>query len=428
LKSLIRLLSSVRLAIVLFILVTAASILGTLLPRSSLYRTPAYLSLLLVFALNILVCTLARALPRLRRSLRPSWDWTAEGLAADPGSRTLKADLDGDQIAGFLRGALAARRYRTRELRKDGTARLLARRRMLGAFGADVVHIGLLAILAGGVLSGLMGRKNDLVLTRGTPVDVPRAGFRVRLEEFLTEYYPDGAVKDWKSRLSVLEGGTTVLTRTVEVNHPLAHKGVRLYQSSYGWNWDGATFVLRVRKREDPAFDREVELGPGSEAGIPGTEVRIAAARFVPDFVLDARNEVQTRSYEPNNPALQVEGRIGGRTVLAGWLFEKYPEFNRVRETEATGLALELREVRADQFSVLHASADPGVPLIWLGCGVLMLGLGLAFYWPPREIRAVVASGRGKTVAVLSGRAPKARDAVLEDIDAAVAAVRKERS
>lgn len=427
-KSLIRLLSSVRLAIVLFILITAASILGTLLTRYNLYRTPAYLSLLLLFALNIIICTLTRSLPRLRRTLKPSWDWTAADLAAVPESRTFRLDFGLERGAAAFREAFARRRYRTREIGREGTILYLARKKTLGGFGSDIVHIGLLAILAGGILSGLLSRRADLVLTRGKAAEVPFAAFQVRLEDFQTEYYPSGAVKDWKSRLTVLEKGAPVLTRTIEVNHPLKYKGAHLFQSSYGWNWDEVSLVLRVRKNDDPSFQRDLELRIGAEADVPGMELKIAAKRFVPDFVIDDRNEVQSRSFEPNNPAVLVEGRMSGRTVLSGWLFTKYPEFNRVRDEAATGFILEFREVKAEQFSVLQAAYDPGAPLIWLGCGAVMFGLFLAFYWPPREIRAAIEVKKAKTEAVLTGRASKSGTAVRNDIEAVIAAVRRGRS
>ncbi|MBN2206431.1 MAG: cytochrome c biogenesis protein ResB [Candidatus Aminicenantes bacterium] len=425
---LVRFLSSVRLAITLFILVTIASILGTLLPRFYLYRTPAYLALLLLFALSIMACALTRSLPRLRRTLKPSWDWTAESLAAEPESRTAGTGVGLEAASGALRAALSGRRYRIREERRDEVVLLAARRRTWGGFGADVVHAGLLVILAGAILSGVAGWRTDLSLVPGGSADVPSAGFQVRLEAFRTETYPDGAVKDWKSRLTVLDGGAPVRTETIEVNHPLRYKGVRIYQSGYGWNWEEAALVLRVRKRDDPSSERLLEVRTGGEARIPGTELTVAAARFVPDFVINARNEVGTRSLEPNNPAVLIEAEKGGRTVLSAWLFANHPEFDRIRERVETGLAFELLEVRADPLSILQAAFDPGAPFIWFGCAVLMFGLGLAFYWPSREIRAAVTARRGRTEAVLSGRAPKAREALTKDIAAAAEAVAQERS
>lgn len=427
-KSLIRLLSSVRLAIFLFILVTAGSILGTFLPGLSLYRTPWYLSLLFLFALNILVCTLTRSYPRLKRTLKPSWDWTAAGLAAAAASQIFKREGELEGLARALRESLAARRYRMRELKRDGAVLLLARKKTLGGFGADIVHLGLLVILAGGILSGALGRKADLVLSPGRIVDVPWAGFQVRLEEFKTDFYPNGNVKSWKSRLTVLKGGNPALTRMIEVNRPLKYGGVNFYQSSYGWNWDEASVILRVRKNGDPAFARQIEVRVGGETDLPETDLRIAAVRFVPDFVLDGANEVGTRSYEPNNPAVQIEARRAGRTILSGWLFSKYPEYGRVREAEATGLTFELKDVKADQFSVLQAASDPGVSLIWIGCAAVMAGLFLAFYWAPREIRAVLEVKKGKVEAVLAGQSAKAAEAVRNDLDAVVSAARREQS
>ncbi len=45
-----------------------------------------------------------------------------------------------------------------------------------------------------------------------------------------------GDVKAWKSTVSVIEEGAVVLTRTIEVNHPLSYGGYRFYQSSYSPN------------------------------------------------------------------------------------------------------------------------------------------------------------------------------------------------
>lgn len=55
-----------------------------------------------------------------------------------------------------------------------------------------------------------------------------------------------GSIKDFKSRLTVVEGGKDVLTRTIEVNHPLKFKGYSFYQSNYNpeeLRWTGLQVV-----------------------------------------------------------------------------------------------------------------------------------------------------------------------------------------
>jgi hypothetical protein len=42
-----------------------------------------------------------------------------------------------------------------------------------------------------------------------------------------------GSIKDYKSQVQILENGTVVLEKTIEVNSPLAWKGYRFYQSGY---------------------------------------------------------------------------------------------------------------------------------------------------------------------------------------------------
>jgi cytochrome c biogenesis protein len=68
-------------------------------------------------------------------------------------------------------------------------------------------------------------------------------------------------------------------------------------------------------------------------------------------------------------------------------------------------------------FSGLQVKKDPGVAVIWLGCGLLLGGLLLAFYWQPLVISGILLSENGKrgnlTVGALAGKTPdSAREAL----------------
>ncbi|MFH1577929.1 MAG: cytochrome c biogenesis protein ResB, partial [Candidatus Omnitrophota bacterium] len=55
-----------------------------------------------------------------------------------------------------------------------------------------------------------------------------------------------GRIKDFKSRLRVIEDEEVILTKTIEVNHPLKFRGYTFYQSSYDpeqLNWTGLQVV-----------------------------------------------------------------------------------------------------------------------------------------------------------------------------------------
>ncbi len=433
-KKLLNFFTSIRVAITLLILLILASILGTFIPQgrgaeeylfrygrlaglfdrlqlTSLYRSVWYISLLALFAINIVVCTLTRLGPKLRRAFRPRFETEPKNLLALKIKDRLKLGLPLPAAGESARRELASHHFRLREEKVEGRIHLTGRKRVLGLFGSDIVHLGLLVILAGGILSGLAGFRDDLSFVEGQTLPIPGADFSLRLDKFITEYYPSGSVKDWKSDLSVIEGGRTLYQKTIEVNHPLSHRGHLFYQSGYGWDWQNPSLEVWVKKKTDPADVKKLRLRVGEKLTLGEAGPEISVVRFVPDFVLDERNQPTTRSLEPNNPAAYIEGRSGDAVVFSGWVFAKFPDFSKLHSTEETDLSFELKDVKAPQYSVIQMARDPGVSLIWVGCALLMAGLFLAFYWPTREIRLILEDSQGKTEIAAGGISSKGREA-----------------
>jgi hypothetical protein len=54
-----------------------------------------------------------------------------------------------------------------------------------------------------------------------------------------------------------------------------------------------------------------------------------------------------------------------------------------------------------------------------------MAGLGLAFYWPAWEIRALVSLSRGKTETAAAGVAAKGRDRFVAEFEAVISEARR---
>jgi cytochrome c biogenesis protein len=287
-----------------------------------------------------------------------------------------------------------------------------------------VVHLGLLVILAGGLLSGIAGFRDYLPLREGQTLPAPRSGFGIRLDKFETELYPQGSVKAWKSTVTVVENGKDVLTRVVAVNHPLAHKGLNFYQSSYGWDWNNPDLELWVKKKSDPAFLEKRKLHPGEKTGLAGgLELRVD--RFVPDFIIGQDRRVESRSEQPNNPAAQVGLAKGPETLFGGWVFANYPDFAGMHSGGSADFTVELKDVQAPQYSVLEAAKDPGADVIWLGCMLIMAGLFLAFYWPTREIKVVLEPGAGKTDIAAGGLTSRSREAFEAEFQEILASLRR---
>lgn len=447
-RSVLRFLGSIKLALVLFIIIVAASALGTIVPQGrtpgeyrarfgafavlvtrlrldGLYGSPGYLALLALFGANLSVCGLTRIAPKLKRTFGKDAGLGAASIGVLKVREAFVRNADPDGTAAAARRELEKRRYRVRERAAAGRRFLRGRRRLLGVFGADIVHLGILVILAGGMASGLGKSAVDIALVVGETAQIPGQTATVRLDKFDTEYYPGGGVKDWTSTVTVLENGVPFSTREIEVNHPLPWKGTVLYQSSYGWDWERAEIRLRILRKSDPASLKRIILGPGGTAEA-GDGTIVAAIRFVPDFVIGEDGRVGTRSAEPNNPAVLIEGRKDGSVVYSGWVFARYPKISRVRPEGATDLRFELENYSAPQFSVLQASRDPGASLVWLGCAVLLAGLFLSFYWLAREVRIAIEPRIDGTVSIAAGGvASKGRENFEREFADIMAALRR---
>ena len=449
-KSLFKFFSSVKLAIILLIIITCASILGTLIPQqrstteyavrygqlaglftrlqlTNLYHSWWFNGLLFLFALNIIICTLNRLSPKLKRAFQPKLRFEPKNIHSLKIKGKFMKNWNLARTKEELKKEFSARHYRLKEQGKEDKSSLLARKKMLGTFGSDVVHLGLLIILAGGIISGLGGFRKDLTLFEGDSFPVPQADFQVRLDKFETEFYPDGNVRDWKSTLTVIENEKELFSKIVEVNHPLSYQGFVFYQNSYGWDWKNPSLEIWAKKSSNPSFLRKLQFKVGQRVNLEGENIQLIALHFLPDFVINDKNEITTRSNEPNNPAAFIEGWQGEQRIFSGWIFAKFPNFARIHSEKETDLTFELRDFKSSQFSVIQAAKDPGVNLIWVGCGFLMLGLALAFYWPTREIKVILEESQGKTEVTAGGIASKSRDTFQAEFETMMNSLRRSK-
>lgn len=432
-RSLVRFLSSVKLGIVLIIVITIASLLGTFFPQGRgmeeytlrygqlaglldrleifhLYQSFWYIGLLILFSLNILVCTLTRISNKMKRAFAPQLESEPKKLAALKINETFETRRNAEHAREEFKKELKRRRFRIRESSgKDGLY-LLARKKTGGFFGSDVVHLGLLIILAGGIISGLGRKESYLQLSEGDVRSVRSAGFDIRLGKFEIELYDNGQVKDWKSTLTILENGKEQQTKIVEVNHPLSYKGFMFYQSSWGWDWRKPMLEIWAKQENTGNSIGKVRLRLGERAEFSGSGLQITALQFEPDFVVVENGVITSRSNQPNNPAVKIECRQGETQIFSGWIFAKFPDFSDLHSGKETDLSFELRDYRAGLISVIQAAKDPGANLIWTGCAIVMLGLAAAFYWPPREIKVIIQSRKDKTKIFAGGIASKNKE------------------
>jgi len=439
-KSFIKLFSSVKLTVFLLIVIILATVVGTLIPQgrspeaysekygnwapvlmnlgiTHVYRSSWYLSLLVLFSINIITCSLARIKNKFLKAFKPRFSTQEKKFTHLSLKKTFESPLSVPQAKESLKTILNSKGYKVREKSEQGNVYILSRKRSLGIFGSDMVHLGILVVVIGGFLSGAAGYRENLALRVKETKPVPKADFSLKLNRFETLYHTDGSVKDWKSTLAIVKNDQRLLTKTIEVNHPLSYQGYVFYQSGYGWDWrNPGVEILIERKSEDP-FSESIRMKVGETTSIKHKNIEINALYFVPDFVLTEENKVTSRSLEPNNPAVYVKVLEKEKVIFSGWLFLKYPEFNTRDHQANSDLSLKFRDFKAEPYSVIQIAKDPGVPFIWTGCAFVMLGLFLAFYFIPRELKFMIKKEPQHTKIYAGGIVKKAKDSFKREFD-----------
>ena len=195
-KAVLALFKSVKLAVVLILVIAALSVLATLVPQGrpdewyrvryspalywlvtasgmdSFFTSLLFLVPVLLFTLNLLTCAVSRLV----------------------------------------------RRARTRAPRR---------------YGPDLVHIGLLVLVAAGLVTTLGRQERMWTLGEGDDAALG-SGYSLHLLSLQYQKYDSGAPKDWISTVRVeKEGAPVVDSFAIQVNRPLRLRGMSVYQASW---------------------------------------------------------------------------------------------------------------------------------------------------------------------------------------------------
>ncbi len=291
---------------------------------------------------------------------------------------------------------------------------LYAERHRFARLAAYVVHLSLLLIFGGGIVDAVWGyrgymsltldsQSNQIDMRDGTKKAIP---FTVRCEGAGQENYADGSPRRWWSRLTVLENGREVKRKEIEVNEPLVHRGLRFFQSGYGSTGEVGSIRLLAVSKKDPADSREIVLHPGESVALDA-EHFVQLAAFVPDLVING-NRIESRSDQPNNPAIQlsIASQKAGESKM--WLFANYPAFSHPSNAPYD---FKFQDLAMGYFTGLQVAYEPGQWAVWAGCIVMGIGLMMAFYFVHIRYWAVpVDDGRGRLVLWIGAAASKNRE------------------
>jgi cytochrome c biogenesis protein len=413
--------SSIRLTIVLLALIALGALLGTVIPQQEaaepfsaklqpavlalfqafqlfdVYHSAWFILLLLLLAVNLIVCSAAR-FPAVLRQVRGGAAPEAPDRLADLSpERVVETERPPSEEASRLEALLAKRCGSVRRIQTDRGFVLAGGKGAFSRFGVFVVHLGILLMIAGGLAGAIFSVQGYIKIAEGETVSTmqSRSGkgdvtlpFAIRCDRFTVEHYDDGAPKVFRSDLTFLEQGKVVRQGALLVNHPIAFGGLRFYQSGYG-QLPGGRLVLSYARANGKAQERETGVGdtfalPGGEGQVKVLRVEDNLMRMGPAVklsVLSPAREVQLWVFQNIERIKEANpGLFAQVPMMNPGLFDPY--------------LFSLRKVGDRFYTVVQAAHDPGVPLVAGGALLLVGGLLVTFFFSHRRFR-IILEGQG---------------------------------
>lgn len=488
---------SLKTAVAIICVLIVLSMLGTFIPQSmeahqyldrypeighmilqlgfdDMYHSKLFLFCLWFLSVSTLVCIMTRWKSTSRKLFSRLNHASEKEIRALENGRFLAEKLPLErlkqhfpEIREFSDGSLLG-------LRISGKASLL---------GGMFIHIGFLAILAGGLVGVLQGVEMAVRGKTGDRVAIPaleavRAArdadrlsrvarnlrhfspnsskleeyrsevdrlhkiyvdalaspaFQVEFNDLWVDHHTDDAgqikgIKGWNSAISFISNGEVQASGVARVNEPISFAGFAFYQAN--WNKTYSRIQVKVDLLKDTpnwenfvsgnaTFPLTVELRLDKPASFDWTPLKLVLHDFMPDFRI-IDGQFLTVSHELNNPAARIVAYDPmGSIAGRAWAF---PDDRIMSASHVSNLPFLFSFIGAEpEFeSGMQMAHDPGKPLVWLGCLIFTIGLIMSFYIAYREEWLIVYSDGRLKIAVAGNRPAQVLQQNLDELESRI--------
>jgi len=400
---LVALLADLRLAIVLLAVIAIASGIGTAIPQQEassfyierygahpwlgllngnallqlqldhVYASSWFLALLAALALALLLCSWRRQWPALQAALR----WIDYSQPRQLSKLAVAETLSTASPERCLE-TLAQRLHKQGWQLNRQPHRLAARRGLVGRVGPLLVHAGMVLLMLGAAWGSLGGQRVEQFLAPGRTLELLDRGgssqLTLELTSFAVERDPLGRPEQFRSQLLLQNrasaGGSDspeqpAQQAEISVNHPLRYRGMTLYQA------DWALAAIDIQLGKSPVLQLPLQSFPQLGEQIWGLVLPTKPDGSDP-VLLSLSSEAGPIEVFDASGGSRGQISVGGEPL------------------EVDGLPIRVHGVLPASGILLKR--DPGVPLVYGGFALALLGGGFSLV-ATRQLWAICEGG-----------------------------------
>lgn len=239
--------------------------------------------------------------------------------------------------------------------------------------GSPFMHTGLLLVLLGAFIGAFYSFEQycEIAVPGSQGITIGEQRYDLQAVGFDIEHHTDGSPSQYYTDLKLLKDGENLSEKTISVNNPLSYQGLKVYQFNYGW-------LLDLSLEKDGS-SRNFQVKDGDQLALNEEGSEILQLRFYPDWARDAKGRPISRTPQANNPQLAFLRTSGGLPVDIVML--------KPQESAELGDGLKITFSGYRNYTGLHVKKDPGVPIVFTG--FVFLGCGILLYY-------LISSKRGR--------------------------------
>ncbi len=409
LKRLLSFLESLQFSIWLFSLLIFSSLMGALIPQkeTSFYYSerygPATAELLQKASLNnvfesywfifILMALCTSTLVCVHRRCRILFSSLNSHEMDDSFSPKTVIELGNKTFSSeSLCRILRENRYRSIHIRQisDTEIDIIGRKYLCNRYGTLLAHISVVIILIGALIGMEIwpwSFNYSLSVRELQKVVLPHTPYTLEFTKYEEEYYPGTqSPSDFRSHVSLWEGSTIKTEQIIRVNHPMKYGFLGIFQNARN-PIEGpliAEFIIKDPKTRSPL---------SRVRGIAGQVVEIPPSHV--KAVIEAR-------MESNYSIRELNKKEGSQQYV-----------------------YEFAGVSSPWISTFEVVQDPGIPIVYFGFSLLLVGLFLGLCFEYRKVGIKYKLSEGTSLIYIGGDSCRKNNHLQDDIKMITRAIKE---